>query len=202
MKTFSVIAISVSLFTAVQAAAFERILFLGDSVGCCPGAGEDDCLPHLLLKGLRGRYSEPRMINLSVGGAVAAQGTALLSAHSHPPHSVVLCIVELGGNDARTGATPVSVEAALEKLCGAIRRDYPNARIVLIGLGAGLFNGSNPYAAVAAKMRVSAVFGFEWEMVDRRHMRSQDNVHPNKQGIREIAQRVLACIEHDQSEPN
>jgi len=163
------------------------VLSFGDSLTYGTGASEDESYPAQLAK-LSGR----RVLREGVPGEVSATGLARLPAvlDEHQPRLLLLCH---GGNDILRRLP--AAEAAANVRAMIRLAQSRGIDVVLIGtpdLGFTLSTAAF-YAEIAKEFRIP----YEGEVLSkilRDSSLKADQVHPNAQGYRLMAERVFALL--------
>lgn len=163
------------------------VLAFGDSLTYGTGAGENESYP-AQLEALIGR----RVVRAGVPGEVTAQALARLPEmlDEHSPRLLLLCI---GGNDflRRLGNPQAAANVrAMVKLAKDRGID-----VLLIGTPEPGFAVSPPafFAEIAKEFRLpyeEAAIGY----VLKDNALKSDQIHPNAQGYRVIAERVAGAL--------
>lgn len=174
------------------------VVVLGDSVTAGYGLPPEEAFP-AVLEGLLARAGRPaRVLNAGVSGDTTAGGRARLP-ELYPPlaqHPPDLLILELGANDAIQGRDLALVEADLDAMLAfSLAR---GSRVLLTGIGAGL-RKADPYRSAfediyrrLAEKHGVALYPRIGDGVrgDPRYTQA-DGAHPNAEGARVIAARLL-----------
>ena len=174
------------------------ILAFGDSLtegsGLPPGSG----YPEILQKELDEAGYEYRVINAGIGGDTTAGGVARLkeALALHPE----IVILELGANDGLRGMPVASIEANLNEMIAAFKKD--GAHVVLAGMTLprnfgpeyiGMFERVFP--ALAAKHKITLIPFFLEGAGGRPEMNLEDGIHPNEEGYKLVTANVLKYVE-------
>lgn len=165
------------------------ILAFGDSITYGSGAASTNSYPAQLAQ-LTGR----RVINAGVPGEVSATGLARLPAllDRHMPDLLVLCH---GGNDMLRKLDLDDLRDNLTQMIGAAHaRGIP---VILLGVprpGLFLLDSADLYAAVAAETKVAFDGDILPEVYSDKTLKS-DQIHPNADGYRRIAQAVTRLLQ-------
>lgn len=166
------------------------VIVLGDSISAGYGLNPDSAwVSHL------GQTTGWQVINAGVSGDTTAQGLARLPSllQEYRPTAV---IVELGGNDMLRQVRESDIAANLVAIIGAIRAE--GARPVLLaipkpsvaGAAFGALSDAPLYADLAERAKLPLVGDAVAEVLSQGEWRI-DSLHPNAQGHRELAARVV-----------
>jgi len=186
-------------------AAMPRILALGDSLTAGYGLLPEEAFPTQLRKKLAAAGVKAEIINGGVSGDTTAGGLARLDwALADKPDFV---LVELGANDALRGIDPKVTRDNLDKILARIAAS--DAKTLLIGFMAPL-NWGDDYAAafnaiypeLAAKYHVPLYPFFLDGVVLDPALNQPDGLHPNRQGVRIIVDRIAPYVERLISDPH
>lgn len=165
----------------------EAIVFLGDSITSGHSLPREQAFPALV-----GQALGVRAINAGVSGNTSGDALRRVEPDvlAHQPRLVV---VQLGGNDflrqVPKDETFANLDAILERLTNA------GAAVVLLEMHVGL--GGDPYLdgfqALAGKYRALLVPNFMRGILSNPALKL-DAVHPNAEGHKVLAQRVLDAL--------
>ncbi|MEK6244575.1 MAG: arylesterase [Pseudomonadota bacterium] len=163
------------------------VLAFGDSLTYGTGANEDESYPAQLAR-LTGR----RVVREGVPGEVSAAGLARLASalDEHQPKLLLLCH---GGNDLLRRQ---SKQAAAENLRGMIRlAKSRGVQVLLIGTPEPGFTVTPPefFGEIAKEFRIP----YEGDVLTKILRESglkADQIHPNAQGYRLMAERVFDLL--------
>ena len=163
------------------------VLAFGDSLTFGTGANEDESYPAQLAK-LTGR----RVVREGVPGEVSATGLARLPAalDEHRPRLLLLCH---GGNDflrRLPGAKAAENVRAMIRLAQSRGID-----VVLIGTPEFSLTVTPPafYAEIAKEFRIPYEGDVLGKILRDSSLKS-DQIHPNAQGYRLMAERIFALL--------
>ena len=174
-----------------------RLLAFGDSLTAGYGLPATQSLPSVLEAMLRADGYNVGVINAGVSGDTTSGGLARLSwSLEDDPDAAIL---ELGANDGLRGQDPATMETNLEAMLKMF--EAKGIPVLLAGMEA-IANYGIGYAA-----RFNAVFPrladehdvlfypFLLEGVAlRSHLNQDDGIHPNAQGVEEIARRMYPMV--------
>ncbi|MDP2847177.1 MAG: arylesterase [Humidesulfovibrio sp.] len=203
-RLFGIALALLAVWAAVPASAQPPrplVLVLGDSVTAGYGLPAERAFPAVLQGLLAGAGHPSEVVNAGLSGDTTAGGLARLPDLYPPQASRApdLLIVELGANDAIQRLALERVEANLDSVLVFARKR--GSRILLTGIGAGIkrtdayrtaFEGI--YRRLAEKHGV-AYYPRIGDGVrgDPRYVQA-DGAHPNAEGARIIADRLLPFV--------
>ncbi len=174
------------------------ILGLGDSLMAGYGLAEEDAFPTRLEAALRASGHEVTVINAGVSGDTTAGGAARLAwSLAETPDAA---IVELGGNDGLRGIPPEDTRRNLEAILTALAdREIP---VLFAGMLAppnmGREYGSafaQVFEDLAAAHDVIFYPFFLDGVAGDLSLNQPDGIHPNRQGVDIIVERILPYAE-------
>ncbi len=176
------------------------VLFVGTSLTAGYGLPSDEAYPALLQERIDAAGLSFRVVNAGVSGDTSAGGLRRIDWLLKLPVSILF--LELGANDMLRGLSPSQMRANLQAIFDRTRATHPRARFVLAGMRA-LRNLGAPFvaefeAAFAALAETNdAVFlPFLLEGVaGERSLNQADDIHPNAEGQRRIADLVWPILE-------
>ena len=167
--------------------ANDVVLAFGDSLTFGTGAGESESYPVVL-----GELIKRNVVRAGVPGEITAQGLQRLPAvlAKHKPKLVVLC---LGGNDMLRRIDDKTIVANLREMIQISRRQ--GAAVVMLGVPKpALFGGAATFYSELAKDLGVHYEGDIINTVLRDAALKSDQIHPNAQGYRRIAERLAAFL--------
>ena len=189
--------IAAAAATAFAAGGTTRILVLGDSLTAGYGLAAADAFPVRLEAALRARGHAVTVIDAGVSGDTTAGGRARLGwALAENPQIV---IVELGGNDALRGLEPRVTYANLDAIVSRLKAR--GIRVLLTGMVAppnlgreygAAFNAV--FSRVAARHGIALYRFFLDGVAARPELNLADGIHPNRQGIATIVDRITPSV--------
>lgn len=183
--------------TGAGAAEPLKIVALGDSLTAGYGLEPALALP-ALLQGLLEKRGEAVVVdNAGVSGDTAADGLKRLDWSVGPDADAV--IVALGANDMLLGRDPALAKRALDKILKALKkRGLP---VLLAGMRAPVNFGTdyqNDFDRLypdLARKHDALLYPFLLDGVALDPALNQaDGIHPNEQGARLIAARILPSV--------
>jgi len=190
------------------------ISVLGDSLAFGTGASEPTGgFAFRLYESIERERPGSEITNDAIGGTTIADVLRLEGARLHGTHPdlVILCV---GGNDVVRRTDPRAFARSYTQLVDAIRREVPQAKLVLFGVpnvaisplfadfdarAIALFSLQDDAAVRANAARTGAgfvdLFALSQSAKDRPGFFSSDQFHPSDDGHERIATRALPTIE-------
>ncbi len=178
-----------------------RLLALGDSLAAGYGLPREDGFTEQLERSLRADGHDVIVINAGVSGDTTAGGLARLdwvvdSVGDGGPDAV---IVELGANDGLRGIDPDVTYNNLDSIVSRLReRGLP---VLIAGMRAPPNLGAEYVEAfdaifprVADKHGVPLYPFFLEGVAARPHLNLADGIHPNREGIAVIVERITPAV--------
>ncbi len=187
----------VNLIGEKALAADMKILALGDSLTAGYRLNQGDGFAEQLEKRLQESHPDIRVINAGVSGDTSQSGLARLGwALADQPDMV---IVELGANDALRGLDPAITRNNIEQIILQLKEK--NIKILLAGMLAPPNLGeeygkrfNRIYPDLAQKHQVTLYPFFLEGVAGHPTLNLDDGIHPTKQGISIITDRILPYV--------
>lgn len=176
-----------------------RIVALGDSLTAGYGLGPGEALPAVIERLLKAKGNNVQIQNAGVSGDTTSGGLARLDWAV--PQGTDAVILALGANDMLRGAPVDRARANLEAILNRLRsRGIP---VLVAGMLASR-NLGNAYADAfdriypeLARKHGALLYPFLLQGVAQDpKLNLPDGVHPNAEGVRRIASRILPSVEH------
>jgi acyl-CoA thioesterase-1 len=188
-------------FAAARAAAAGRtvpvITMLGDSVTAGLGLPAADALPAQLQAALARRGVTAIVRGAGVSGDTTAGGLARLDFSVQP--DTRLCVVELGGNDYLQSIPAAETRKNLLSIVARLRARH--IRVVVCSVkppakSAGAYG--TEVAAFFKQLRTAPGVAVTPDLLagvlDDLAMKQPDGLHPNRDGVRLIAERMAPVV--------
>ena len=185
----------------------KNIIFFGDSLTAGHGLPAAASFPALLQPRLDAPPLNYKAYNYGVGGETSAGGRQRLAAvlARHPVDAFVLA---LGANDGLRGIPVRETSQNLQFILDAVRRQYPQAQIVLAGLefpfdlgplgGHRLAHYATEFKALfrtlADKNALPFIPFLLQGVLGHRELNLADGVHPNATGQQILAENVWQVL--------
>lgn len=173
------------------------LLAFGDSLTAGYGLPADQSLPAELDRLLKADGYNVRMVNAGVSGDTSAGGLARLPWTLEEP--VDAAILELGANDGLMGMDPAAMERNLDAMLSMF--DERGIPVLLAGMRAIANYGENyarTFDAVFPRLAQKHDVMFYPFLLDGvvldPTLNQADGIHPNAEGVREIASRMYPMV--------
>jgi acyl-CoA thioesterase-1 len=174
------------------------VIFLGDSLTAGLGVSADEAFPALVAKALRDEGRPIRMVNAGVSGDTTTGGLDRAGWLLEQKPDVL--VVGLGVNDAFRGQPVDRIEANLRSIVK--RAKAAGARVVLLGMRVPTNYGpdyTEAFAAIYGRIAKSEKVELMPFLLDgvggHPELNLEDGIHPNPEGQRIVAAKVLAYVE-------
>ncbi|HEX2094435.1 MAG TPA: arylesterase [Longimicrobiaceae bacterium] len=185
---------------AAGAPAPPTVLFLGTSLTAGPGIDPADAYPALIQARIDSAGLPFRVVNAGSSGETSAGALRRLEWLLRQPFDVL--VLETGANDMLNGVPVDSIRANLQRIIDRVRRERPNAQIVLVGMLAmpnlGREYGEEFGALYPGLARENGLplVPFLLEGVGGvPALNLPDGIHPNEAGHRRVAATVWRTLE-------
>jgi len=186
----------------------KTIIFFGDSLTAGHGLPAADSFPARIQEKIAAAGLAYRAYNYGVSGETSAGGRQRLAGvlARHAPDVFVLA---LGANDGLRGIPVRETVANLTYIIHEVRRQFPEAQLVLAGLEFPFDLGplglpglsryaqdfSNLFRTLATAEGIAFVPSLLASVLGRPELNLPDRVHPNAAGQRLLAANVWAVLE-------
>ena len=185
----------------------KNILFFGDSLTAGHGLRANESFPALLQQRLDQQHFPYKAFNYGVSGETSAGGRQRLSSVL-ARHPVEVFVLALGANDGLRGMTVRETTQNLQFIIDAVRRQHPEAQLVLAGLefpfdlgplgGHRLAHYATEFKALfrtlAEKNSLPFVPFLLQGVLGHRELNLADGVHPNATGQKILAENVWQVL--------
>lgn len=175
-----------------------RIVVLGDSLTFGLGLSPNEAYPALLQEKLHGKGLAYHVINAGISGDTSAGGLSRLDLALEG--DVRVLIVALGGNDGLRGLPVSQLRSNLARIIE--RAQARRATVVLAGMEAPTNWGASytaafhdVYPSLAKEYDVALVPFLLEGVVGIDHLNQRDQIHPNAEGGRIVADTVWRVLE-------
>ena len=186
----------------------KNLIFFGDSLTAGYGLPASASFPALVQQRLDTQQLPYKVMNYGVSGETSAGGRQRLAAVlARQPVDVF--VLALGANDGIRGIPVRETTQNLQFILDAVKRQYPQAQLVLAGLefpfDLGPLGGhrlahyatefKSLFRTLAEKNSVPFVPFLLQGVLGRRELNLADGVHPNAAGQKILAQNVWQILE-------
>ena len=176
------------------------IVFLGTSLTAGRGLPSDQAFPALIQDTLEALGIDFRVVNAGVNGETSARGLRRIDWLLRQPIGVL--VLELGANDGLRGLDVAMLRSNLQAIIDKTKREYPAARIVILGMEAPPNLGRFYTAAFQAvfpeiaRANDAALVPFLLDSVAGiAELNQPDGMHPTARGHRILARNVWRVLE-------
>ena len=194
-------------FVLLKQHYMKNIIFFGDSLTAGHGLPAAASFPALLQQQLTEQLLPYKAFNYGVSGETSAGGRQRLAAVL-ARHPVDVFVLALGANDGIRGIPVRETTQNLQFIIDAVRRQYPEAQLVLAGLefpfdlgplgGHRLAHYATEFKALfrtlADKNSLPFVPFLLQGVLGRRELNLADGVHPNAEGQKILAANVWQIL--------
>ncbi len=176
------------------------IVFLGTSLTAGRGLPNDQAFPALIQDTLEALGIDFRVVNAGESGLTSAGGLRRIDWLLRQPIGVL--VLELGANDGLRGLEVAMLRSNLQAIIDRTKREYPAARIVILGMEAPPNLGRDYTAAFQgvfpeiARANDAALVPFLLDSVAGiAELNQPDEIHPTARGHRILARNVWRVLE-------
>jgi len=180
----------------------QTIVFFGDSLTEGTGVQPAEAYPALIQEKIKQKQWPVTVINAGTSGNTSADGVArigqVLDAHAQ----IDVFVLALGANDIMRRLSPAQLEENLGTILETVKKRYPEARLVLIGVEFGFVLGmfaprdlDDLFERVAEKHGAKLIPSLLKGVLGRKEFNVTDGLHPNAAGHRVLAETVWPELE-------
>jgi len=179
----------------------QNILFFGNSLTAGYGLRNPsaESYPAIINKKIKEAGLDYKITNAGVSGDTSSGG--LHRINYWLSQSVGIFVLELGINDVIRGVAPLTTLKNLQAIIDKVKAKYPEVKIAIMGMQIPIFLHS-PIAAqfheiynkLAADNKASLVPFFLDGVAGKTHLNLPDQLHPNAEGYKVIANNVWPVI--------
>lgn len=200
LKFWVALLIATPFHVEAQTARPQRIVFLGDSITDGFGVTRDQAFPALIQAKITEQGLPFVVVNAGISGDTTAGGKSRIGWLLKQPIDVL--VLELGGNDGLRGIETSGTKANLEAIIEAVRKANPSATVLLAQMHLPpnfsreyLQKFSAVYPAVAQEKKAILIPDFLVGVGGVQKMNIEDQIHPNVEGHRILAETVWRTLE-------
>ena len=183
-----------------QLDARRTILFLGTSLTAGLGLEPDSAYPQQIQRKIDASKLPYQVVNAGVSGETSAGLLRRLDWVLRRPADVV--VVETGANDGLRGLPVDATRATIANVLARIRRERPDAKILLVqmeappNLGPEYTSAFHAMFPELAREHGVTLLPFLLEGVaGEPRLNQSDGIHPNNQGERIVAENVWRVLQ-------
>ena len=178
----------------------KRIIYFGDSLTAGYGLLDyEDAWPHVLTKRINAEGYSYKMTNAGVSGDTTSGGLGRLEWVLAEKPSIF--VLELGANDMLRGISPTVTKENLRSMIRQIKSQYPNTKILLVGMYATPNMGkkyasafNSLYPELAKEEAVPLVPFILEKVASIRKLNQKDGIHPTDVGHKLVADTVYPYL--------
>jgi acyl-CoA thioesterase-1 len=177
----------------------RTVLFLGTSLTAGLGLDPDSAYPQLIQRKIDASSLPYQVVNAGVSGETSAGLLRRLDWVLRREAEVI--VVETGANDGLRGLTVTATRATIANGLARIRRDRPNAKILLVqmeappNLGQEYTSTFHAMFAELAREHGATLLPFLLEGVaGEPRLNQNDGIHPNNAGEKIVAENVWRVL--------
>ena len=184
----------------------QTVLFLGTSLTAGLGLDPDSAFPQQIQRKIEARALRYHAVNSGVSGETSAGLLRRLDWVLQSPAAVI--VVETGANDGLRGQPVSATEATIGQILARIKKERPEARVVLAQMEAPTNLGADytrafhaMFPALAKEFGVRLMPFLLDSVAGRAELNQGDGVHPNEKGERIVTENVWRALEPVLSRP-
>lgn len=181
------------------AAAERRIVFFGNSLTAAYGLDPAQGFTAIIQRRIDSLKLSYKVINAGLSGETTAGGNERVEWVLQQP--VDIFILELGGNDGLRGINPASSYTNLKSIVGKVRKQYPDARIILAGMEAPPNMGQaftkefrGIFSRLAQEEKLELIPFILDGVGGIPSLNQADGIHPNVEGAKIVAENVWKTL--------
>jgi acyl-CoA thioesterase-1 len=176
------------------------VLFFGNSLTAAYGLDPDQGFPALIQQRYDSLGKAVKVINAGVTGETSATGLSRVQ-WVLDQGKISVFVLELGANDGLRGIPVTETEDNLRQIIQAVKKNYPEARIVLAGMMVPPNMGpeySEAFTAMYPRIASTESVEFIPFLLDgvagEPSLNLPDGIHPNEKGQQIVAENVWAVL--------
>lgn len=179
----------------------QNILFFGDSLTAGYGLRNPaaESYPAIIGQKINEAKLDYKITNAGVSGDTSSGGLHRINYWLSQPVSVF--VLELGINDVIRGVAPSNTLKNLQAIIDKVKAKYPQVKIAIMGMQIPVFLHSpvatqfrEIFSKLAMDNHVSLVPFFLEGVAGKRNLNLPDQLHPNAEGYKVIANNVWPVI--------
>lgn len=179
----------------------KNILFFGDSLTAGYGLGDvhTESFPALIQQKIDREGLPYHVINAGISGDTSTGGLNRLDYWLKRPLDIF--VLELGINDIMRGVAPEKIYQNLQLIIATVKKQYPSAKIALMGMAVPAFIPSSfiaefgaIYGRLARDNQLAFLPFFLAGVAGQPGLNLADRLHPNSRGYEIIAGNVWPVL--------
>jgi acyl-CoA thioesterase-1 len=181
-------------------------LFFGNSLTAGKGVEQEEAFPALVEERVDSMGWPIDVVNAGVSGETSSGGESRIDWVLEQ-QEVDLFVLELGANDGLRGIDPSETKTNLRSIIEKVRKEYPDARIVLAGMQVPP-NMGKEYAERFKRIFPELAEEEDIELIPfllkgvagKKELNQPDGIHPTAEGHKIVAETVWKVIRDDLKE--
>jgi acyl-CoA thioesterase-1 len=176
------------------------VLFLGTSLTAGLGLDPDSAFPQQLQRKIDASHLPYQTVNAGVSGETAAGLLRRLDWVLQSPAAVI--VVETGANDGLRGQPVAATKATLGQVLARIKRERPEAHVMLVQMEAPPNLGMEytrafhaMFPALAKEYQVQLLPFLLDGVAGRTDLNQADGIHPNQSGERKVTEQLWKSLQ-------
>jgi acyl-CoA thioesterase-1 len=176
-----------------------RIVFFGNSLTAGYGLDEQYSFPSLIQQRLDSLGYSYEVVNAGLSGETTAGGRNRIDWVMEQPMDIF--VLELGGNDVLRGFDLEVTRKNLAAILDAVRKQYPEVKLVLAGMEAPPNMGNTYtkefrkiYQDLAREKNTALIPFLLADVGGIESLNLPDRIHPNKEGQKIVASNVMKTL--------
>ena len=176
-----------------------RVVIMGTSLTAGLGLDPEKAYPALIQQKVDSAGFPLTIVNAGLSGETSAGALRRAGWVLEQPATMV--ILEVGANDGLRGVDPDSTKANLVALIGAVHRQQPGARVLLLQMEAPTNLGRgytvrfhDAYAKAAAETGTTLLPFLLEGVAGVARLNQGDGIHPNAEGARRVANTLWKSL--------
>ena len=176
-----------------------RIVFFGNSLTAGYGLDEQYSFPSLIQQKIDSMGYNYEVVNAGLSGETTAGGRNRIDWVMEQPMDIF--VLELGGNDVLRGFDLDVTRKNLAAILDAVRRKYPDIKLVLAGMEAPPNMGDaytkefrKIYQDLAREKDIALIPFLLADVGGIEALNLPDRIHPNKEGQEIVANNVMKTL--------
>lgn len=180
----------------------KTILFFGNSLTAGYGVDPSEAYPALIQDKIDSLHLNYKVINAGVSGETTSDGNSRIEWILKQP--VDIFVLELGGNDGLRGIPLGVTEKNLQSIIDAVKKKYPDAKIILEGIQIPPNMGADYttefrkiYPLLASKNNIELIPFLLKGVGGDPKLNQRDGIHPTAEGHKIVAENVWDVLKDD-----